>query len=153
MILTIQRTNDAPNVINKTVENVITLSNVKPFEPCDILQPKFITDYNPNILNANYCHCDTFSRSYFITDVTILTANSMMITCSVDVLQTYATDILNSEVSVIRSESTGSTDIPDGSYPVNPSRVWYEGIILQGNEISNVIDLTPYIVGVNASYT
>jgi len=153
MILTIQRTNDAPNVINKNVENVITLSNVKPFEPCDVLQPKFITDYNPNILNANYCYCDTFSRSYFITDVTILSANSMMITCSVDVLQTYATSILNCETSVIRSESEGSTDIPDGSYPLNPSRVWYEGIILQGNEIANFIDLTPYIVGVNASYT
>lgn len=153
MTLTIQRTNDAPNVINKSVENIVTFNNVKPYEPCDILEPKFVVEYNPDIYGANYCYCDTFARSYFITDISILTAHRMLITCSVDVLQTYATGILNCDVSVIRSESEGSTDIPDGSYPVNPSRVWYEGIILQGNEIANFIDLTPYIVGVNASYT
>lgn len=153
MILTIQRTNDAPNVINKNVENVVTFNNVKPFEPCDILEPKFVVEYNPDIYGANYCYCDTFARSYFITDISILTAHRMLISCSVDVLQTYGSNILNCEASVIRSESVGSTDIPDGSYPVNPSRVWYEGIILQGNEIGNFIDLTPYIIGVNASYT
>ncbi len=153
MILTIQRTVDAPNVINKNVENIVTFNNVKPYEPCDILEPKFVVEYNTDIYGANYCYCDTFARSYFITDISILTARRMLITCSVDVLQTYVSNILKCDVSIIRSESEGSTDIPDGSYPVNPSRVWYEGIILQGNEIGNLIDLTPYIVGVNASYT
>ena len=89
----------------------------------NILTPTFIIANNSAVYTANYLHCSAYGRYYFIDSVTTLTGGRMAIKCSVDVLQTYATGIKNSNATVIRAASKGApTMYTDNKLPVYPSK-------------------------------
>lgn len=119
----------------------------------NVLAPDIITDYNPALLPANYVYIGLFNRYYYISYIETDTAERMIIHCKVDALTTawYKHDLAGKQCSVIRSESTGATDIPDKSFPVNPSKIFYQGIVLPGNALS--ANSYPYVISVNASYS
>ena len=119
----------------------------------NVLAPDIVTDYNPALLAANYVYIGLFKRYYYCTIETD-TAERMIIHCDkVDALTTawYLHNLADKQCSVIRSESTGATDIPDKSFPVNPSNIFYQGIVLPGNALS--VNSYPYVISVNASYS
>lgn len=135
MTVIFSSTSDGVNVLNKTITDVKTKSDVKPFEPCNMLTPKLLMAYDADILACNHCRIDTFGRSYYITNIILLTAEMMMIECNVDVLTTYKDSIKNVAVSAVRSESVGSNDVIDTKYPLCPNKVWYEGITKNTSKI------------------
>ena len=135
MTVIFSKTSDGVNVLNKTITDVKTKTGVKPFEPCNMLTPKLLMAYDADILGCNHCRIDTFGRSYYITNIVLLTAEMMMIECNVDVLTTYKDSIKNVTVSAVRSESVGSNDVIDTKYPLCPNKVWYDGIIKNTSKI------------------
>ena len=66
----------------------------------------------------NYIHIPKFSSYYFITDVTIFVGYVYRIRCYKDVLQTYASDILNLRVVTdkVQSKSNANMFIDDNSF-------------------------------------
>lgn len=89
----------------------------------NLLTPTFIIANNSAVYTANYLHCATYGRYYFIDSVTTLTGGRMALKCSVDVLQTYATAIKNCNGTIIRAAAKGApTMYTDNKLPVYPSK-------------------------------
>ena len=120
MTLTVYNCTDAPNVVNKTLTGGSDITNVQPCEPCDILNPSFIINKSSISASNNYIVAGSpLNRNYFITSMQLLTGNRYLVSCSVDVLTTYADGIINCNGTVLRSESVGNpTMIADGRLPI-----------------------------------
>lgn len=122
LTLTLYNVTDNPKKVNKTLgDPVYTFNdNVKPTDPCDLLNPSFIIDYDVGPISANYCIVGTpFNRNYFITDVEMLTGGRKKLICSVDALTTYAAGITAANATVIRSSKIGHpTLVADSKLPV-----------------------------------
>lgn len=124
-------TND-PRSLDKTLENGVETSNVRPTGIVDLLNPTFELDYSAALATKNYCVAGApFNRSYFITDMKIDIGKKIIISCAVDVLQTYKEGINNINANVIRQENLTEPYLPDSEYKVrsgfqNYSYAWYE---------------------------
>ena len=115
-----------------TTPAIKTAADIKPTEGLDVLTPHFILNYDASYITCNYLYCAELSRFYYVTVITIDTAQRINIDCSVDVLQTYATDILNCMATVVRSESIGHpTMYTDSKLPVYPSKKNVTSIIME----------------------
>lgn len=123
MTLTLYSTTDDNRVVNKTLSAVGEGVTVRPTERLDMMSPNFLIDYNAAALGANYCYCDTFSRYYYINDITLETGHRMTLHCTLDPLYTYSAYLALVPATVIRAESTGSTDVPDKKLPIDPNAV------------------------------
>lgn len=64
-----------------------------------VINPSFLIECeNPS--GYNYCYIPDFGRYYFIDNIVSVRTNIWRIDCSVDVLMSYSTEILNLEVIV-----------------------------------------------------
>lgn len=105
---------DGVNVINKTlpapVEIDIRLSN-----DVDVINPELrlrnIDDINYD--DYNYAFIDVLGRYYFIDKLVRVSATDNKLYLSCDVLETYKTEILNSNARFMRNIKTG--DYQDGN--------------------------------------
>lgn len=106
-----------------TVNKVLTGDTVKECTvttPCNLLSPQFQLLYFADIVNYNYVYA--FNRYYYINDISMISGTHCIISCSVDVLKTYASDIKNCNATVVRSESVGQpTYIVDSKLPIHPN--------------------------------
>lgn len=83
---------DAPNVVNKTVTPTATATGSFRSK-VDILNP-VIEVVGVDARNFNYCYIPELERYYFIRHVEITPNGFYRCTLHVDVLRTYATEIL-----------------------------------------------------------
>lgn len=118
MILTLYQNSDDERVVNKRLQQIAQLS-AAPITPVNIIAPSFILSTG-NTLNANYLYCDTFARYYYIKDWQIDKGGRVVISCSIDVLTTYAAQILATKCLIVRQENIGSTYITDNKLPLYP---------------------------------
>lgn len=121
MTITLYNISCAPNVVNKSafLTDPLSITTVKPNDPCDMLNPSLVLDWFDGISNYNYVYIDTFDRYYFITGNTLTSGKRCVMSCAVDVLHTYRTAIKNCIGTVLRSESIGKpTMIPDSKLPI-----------------------------------
>lgn len=124
MTLTFYNVGDAPNVVNKTLGDGVTVNDVHPVENCDMLNPSFILNQSTAANTYNYVYVSAFGRYYFITDRQLLRGNRVLINCAVDVLYTYGTSIKACSGTVLRSESIGApTLIPDSKLPIQTNKL------------------------------
>ena len=99
---------DGDNVINKTlpapVQIEIRLSN-----DVDVISPtiRLRTIEGINYDDYNYAFIDVLGRYYFIDKLGRVSATDNMLYLSCDVLETYKTEILNSNARVMRNLKTG----------------------------------------------
>lgn len=108
---------DDPRKLNKTLTNGVEVREIRPTENCDILNPVLELDYKEELTGKNYVVIDTpFSRSYFITDMSITIGKKIVISCSADVLYTYKADIEKINANVVRQEFKVKDMLPDPSY-------------------------------------
>lgn len=150
--VTLYTNSSSSNTADKTLTQIgNTTFDIKSIHSNNILSPDIIINFDAAYLACNYCYVDTFDRYYYVTPETD-TAQRIILHCTADALTTaYKKYGLSAaQCSVIRSESEGATDIIDKSFPVNPSKIWYEGILLPNNDLS--VNSYPYIISVNASY-
>lgn len=112
---------DPPNKLVKNVSNEskIPIQNVDIFKPSDIMSPRIILGTFTGMMSKNYCYIDKLARWYFISNITLTSAQRVIMDLSIDVLYTYNTDIVKCQGTAIRSQSEGMTYIPDNKYPLN----------------------------------
>lgn len=84
--------------INKSIDSGTTLTGSLRNES-SVINPSFIIEHeNPS--GFNYCYISDFGRYYFITNITAMRTGIWKIECSVDVLMSFKTQILNLDVIV-----------------------------------------------------
>lgn len=108
---------DDPRKLSKTLTDEIEINNIKPTENCDILNPILELDYRQDLTTRNYVVIGApFNRSYFITDMSITIGKKIIISCAVDVLQTYKNDISEINANVVRQENLIKEMLPDPNF-------------------------------------
>lgn len=86
------------HAIRKTLQNSLELTGALRGES-SVINPSFIIELS-NPSQYNYCYIPAFNRYYFITNITSIRTNIWRIDCSVDVLMSFQTEILNLDVIV-----------------------------------------------------
>ena len=118
MLITFYQNQSAPNVIpkvkTKKFERIGTLKNNTSVRN-PVIQLK-VADYD-NARQCNYCYIADFSRYYYIDDIRIVNA-IIEISMTVDVLESYKDDILNSTQLVARQENKKNYSIIDNRLPM-----------------------------------
>ena len=134
---TIYNCSDDPKVLSKTLSGGTPVSSITPTEACDILNPTFILNYNSAYTTCNYIVVGApFNRSYFITDMKIDIGKKIVISCAVDVLETYKDSIKNCMACVTRNEGIGKpTYVPDDKLPVDPNQKYLKSVLFEGGSI------------------
>lgn len=102
MTIKLYKISDEPNKIQKTLGTAIDVSGTLR-QPSSVESPVVQIQISTRF-NCNYAYIQEFNRYYFITDKTMDTNTLMTITLKVDVLMTYATDILYTPMLLERSE-------------------------------------------------
>lgn len=85
-------------------------------DPTSVLSPQILLE-TTNPTAYNYCYIPTFDRYYFISDW-VSDHGMWQANCSVDVLASWRSDILNSYQYVTRSATRKNSNIIDSKYPM-----------------------------------
>lgn len=106
--------------INKNLTELSTI-NITLYLDTNVETPVFkVKNY---INNANYMYVPDLHRYYYINNYT-LSNQCVYLHCSVDVLETYKTEILNSECLITRSENDYDDNIIDTLAPITENTVY-----------------------------
>lgn len=111
MNITLYRNSSESNKVNKTITQILSVDGSLKDET-SILNPTFIVN-NVGVINANYCYIPQFNRYYFITDITSYRNNLWQISCKVDVLMTYKSQILENTATLSRQENLHNLYLKD----------------------------------------
>jgi hypothetical protein len=108
MELILYKTNDAVNVINKTLTDSETLyitlkRDTDILNPVIYLTPEQGLDY----FDFNYCEITELKRKYFISCVEMVNNQLYRLDCSCDYLETYKAGIIASNARFVRPLKTG----------------------------------------------
>lgn len=133
---------DEPNKLNKTLTSPTTIS-VTFKEPVDLVNPVFVIS-NLSLLNVTYNYIQAplssqDTRYYFVTGIKSLANNVWEISCHVDVLMTYNTQIKALSGTLDRSSSNFDTYLSD---PNNIKKESYP--LMQTKKFPNSISSSDY---------
>ena len=106
--------------INKNLTELSTI-NITLYLDTNVATPVFKVKNCIN--NANYMYVPDLHRYYYINNYT-LSNQCVYLHCSVDVLETYKTEILNSECLISRSENDYNDNIVDTLAPITENTVY-----------------------------
>lgn len=138
MNLVFYKTNDGDNVINKTLTNPLTVP-IKAKRDFNIYSPVIdLLDGGMNLRQYNYCIITELSRCYFIDNVEIISNDILRFSLKLDVLETYKTDILNSDTRFLRAIKSGDY----GKFTINESHI--KTITKHSSDVT--IDTTGHLV-------
>lgn len=101
------------DVIGKTWTDQ-TLIEGKLFYGQNVMNPKILLQ--GNYIEYSYVYIDAFKRFYYINSVTAESNNQVTIDLSVDVLQSFASSILNCKAVVERQQSKYNKELNDSYY-------------------------------------
>lgn len=99
---------DGDNVINKTLSNKVEIE-IRLSNDVDVINPeiRLRTIAGVDFSDFNYAFIDVLGRYYFIDKLGRVSATDNMLYLSCDVLETYKTEILNSNARLMRNLKTG----------------------------------------------
>lgn len=93
-----------------------------------ITKPEVVMAY-PDPKAFNYVQIDTFGRYYFVDDVTVLRTGLLQVSLSVDVLESFKTQLGEVPVILSDSEAVGNDNYLSGS-------VWRDKV----KETTNIVN-------------
>lgn len=115
----LQRNYSASNVVNKELEDVVTITgNWR--EPTSVIDPVVLVhhpdgvDVSDFMANINYAYIEVAHRWYYVTNIIAQTNHLWELHCHVDVLMTYKADILEQQCIVSRQANVYNLDLDDG---------------------------------------
>ena len=123
MNITLYKTQSANNVINKKLVSEKNLGN-----SCLLVDNTSVTSPSviiggisslDSISDYNYAHIPQCHRYYYINDIIALSGGRVKLLLSVDVLKSYASDILNSTQLVTRQKNKGKMYLADADWTVD----------------------------------
>lgn len=112
MNIQLYKTKDSNNKISKSLTDELTFTGFLRQE-CSILNPTIEIETDLNISDFNYVKIVDFNRYYFITDITVVNNKLWKVSLRCDVLMSYASDILDLNVNVVRNSSSFNLMIDD----------------------------------------
>ena len=115
MYITIGQTSDDRRKIQKNFSGTSIPVQLK--QPCDLLHPVFVLTWSNSYVHTNYLYAPDLGRYYYIDNVILLTGSRAELHCSVDVLMSYASEILNLDVYVTRNQAERNKLVVDDKYP------------------------------------
>lgn len=118
--ITIGTSNDDVRKLDKSF-NVVDSVSARIKEPCDILYPTFILNYDARFANCNYLKVPEWNRSYYIDNITLSSGGTMVLNCVVDVLDSFKNEIRNLTVNVSVNENSDFSDISDNNVTIASS--------------------------------
>lgn len=95
--------NTPPNYIYKYLDNGETV-NCKIQDDCNLLDPVLLISNVIDIAKYNYAHIPGMSRYYFINEFSHIAKGVIKAELHIDVLRTYAKEILNTQVYLTSSQ-------------------------------------------------
>lgn len=118
MKITLYNTKSEKEKLNKELMELVVVNDAKITTSFDLLKATIILkrDIVVNVNDINYVYIDSFKRFYFC-EVTIENG-FIVLSCDVDVLMSYKTDILKIEATIDRNEFLRNGYIQDDSYKV-----------------------------------
>lgn len=103
-------------VCDKSLTLLTTLSGSLK-DDTSIIDPVIVIEANKTIIsNLNYIKIDEFKRSYFVTGIKSIRNNLWELTCHVDVLSSFASEIRANEAIVKRQENKWNLYLNDDSF-------------------------------------
>ena len=142
--------NDDKRVVDKNAGLSTAIGNavsIAPTSKVSVINPVIEIDNNTQFWAANYAYISDLGRYYYVTDITLNTAQRMIVNLSVDVLKSYAAQIRACKATVLRSESTHNgfpTEYPDSKLPVYPNHKNVTSIEMQEVNDNLTTDNTNY---------
>lgn len=104
MQVTLYNTTSDRRRTNKDLTSMVaTYSNVRLKDDTSIINPVFILSGVTNN-QFNYLYCPYLHRYYFVENVKYLTGDMLEVSCHVDVLMSFKTDILKHNAYILRQE-------------------------------------------------
>lgn len=105
--------------INKSIQ-IIKQAECVVKQDCSMEKPVLIlvSDY-PTMAQVNYIDIPAFDRKYFVENVETMTGGRFMVECSVDVIESFKTQILAQNVIVEKSENKRNMYLPDENLVTN----------------------------------
>lgn len=118
-------------------------------EGCSVINPVFILKYGTAEAKSNYLYAPDFGRYYFIDDVILLPGGRAEVHCTVDVLETYQTEIENLTINVARNADSGKRNpkISDSAKPLQADTAT-DTYVFSNNPFSNFEQGSNYILAV-----
>lgn len=123
MNITLYKTKSANNVINKKLVSEKNLGN-----SCILADNTSVTSPTliiggikslDSISDYNYAYIPQCNRYYYINDIIALSGGRVKLVLAVDVLKSYATDILASTQLVTRQKNKGKMYLADADWTVD----------------------------------
>lgn len=100
--------------VNKTLASVMD-STAEIWGDCDLLSPSLLLNVHPGV-NFNYLQvldAPFNGRYYYIDNITLMQNGIRRVTCSIDVLMSYKSDIKKETAVIERQEFDANTYLPD----------------------------------------
>lgn len=125
MNVELYKTNSPKNKINKVL-NTSTVIQAKLLNDINLQSPILLLQDNNNsfLTNYNYCYIPFFQRYYFIESMNKNINGLITVKLSVDVLMSFANDIINSYANIVESESPNENSI-NHSHSDNVQKIVY----------------------------
>ena len=123
MIINIGKSlSDAKRVTKSFTQSLLVNAQIK--EDTSIIDPTFIIEA-PATVDFNYLKVPTWGRSYYIRNITALPGSRLALSCHVDVLDSFASEIKACTAIIDKQAGTAMTSpyLDDGSYVIQSSRV------------------------------
>lgn len=114
----IQRNQSEKNRVDKTIENVITLSGSLRAET-SVIDPIITIEGDiEDVVTCNYMTIPRFGRSYFITNIRSIRTGLYEISAHVDALSSFKTQIRENIAIVHKQENNWNLYLNDGTFKV-----------------------------------
>lgn len=123
--ISLQNNSSPINKIGKAISTITTVTGSLKNES-DVLRPEILIECDSSILSANYMTIDTLHRKYFIEEIQSVRNNLWLVRARVDVLDTYASQILANSAVVLRQENNFDLLLNDGVFKCKQDpRIFY----------------------------
>lgn len=111
-------------VIGKSLQNLGTITGILKGD-ASIMSPSFILESDANYLtDINYLYWSESGRYYFIDDIQVITGGRTVLHCSVDVLESFKTQIKAQTAIIDKQQELANMYFNDGSFK-RESREFY----------------------------
>lgn len=114
MNIILYRNTSPPNYLDKSLISVDTLDgNLR--EPTSIIDPTIVIERSTPT-GFNYVEIPAFNRYYFVTGISSISNNLVAVSCHVDVLMTYKSEIRSCPAVIRRQENAFNLYLDDGIF-------------------------------------
>ena len=143
MNITLFKTKSGNNVINKKLTSEKNLGN-----SCLLIDNTSVTSPTviiggitslDSISDYNYCHIPQCHRYYYINDIIALSGGRVKLVLTVDVLKTYANDILASKQLITAEKDIGKMYLSDAQWTTD-ARTYNRAIYFSGDYFKTTND-------------